>query len=528
MGGGIAGLAAAHVLCETPGVEVHVHESESDVGGQARSMMGKRCSTEYSWRIFAACYKNLNGVIRDIGAGANFVTINPCIVEVARVSYGGLSGPNLLHKAVTHGHLAFANRVLELAMICRERAVREYDHVNAFDHYGRDSLAKSILGPFLGLDAVHTSLSGFYKNVFNTVVGNGDTSVSKYPTQESLFEPWKRHLAARGVAIHTGSSMQAIRLSDNRVRAIVINGAPVEADEFLLACSLKSVSRIFAGHPAPTFAALRALEPSLQLYYTLNLYFSEEVGDASCTELVLVDMPWQPIIQRKRNWKGNALELCDGIRDVWNVGFLDYTPGLLAGKILRDCSRAEAIREGLHEVESSAYVRRLLRGRRLADVLVGVEDWHQFHDDPRTGKLTVSNPKFSVNVGTAALMPARSRPTDLPVNLGLAGYYVASTMGGVSMEASCETGMRAARDLLSARGLGSPTPYPHRHTNEFVTPVTAPLVLLDRLLYAGGLPPLTAAFPPVLLAVAYCALATYAVFVGARALWRAGRMSRAG
>ncbi len=52
IGGGIAGLAAAHFLCKYPDFEISIYESEVEVGGQARSRLGKYCYIEYCWRIF--------------------------------------------------------------------------------------------------------------------------------------------------------------------------------------------------------------------------------------------------------------------------------------------------------------------------------------------------------------------------------------------------------------------------------------------------------------------------------------------
>jgi len=514
IGGGIAGLSAAHILSGIPGITIVIYEKEGDIGGQASSMIGEYCHVEYSWRIFAACYDNLNKIITEIGADKNFGELLPCIAENKTVSYGGLSVTNLLEAAVKHGHFKFVDKMLGLGTICKERAINEYDNVNAYEFFEHDALAMSILGPFLGLDAAKTSLSGFYKNVISTTVGKGITKVSKHPTQISLFEPWKKYLLDRDVCIENNSAITGVNMTEhNTIDSVEINGETVFADEFIFACSLRSVNDIFYSiSDSKTFKDMRLLESSLQLYYTINIYFSEEIGlgDDKCVEFCIIDMPWQPIVQKKRRWKEGALGQCDpAIADVWNVGFIDNINGIKIKKNLRDCSKAEAIEEGMYQLKNSEYLKILLKGKSLDDVIIGIEDWYQFVDDKDTGKLISTNPKFSVNVGTRTLMPLSSRPSDIPSNMRLAGYYVTSTMGGVSMEASCETGLQAGKDLLDKYRIEKG--HVIHHDRQYVTAATAPLVALDKALYSANLPPLISFIPPTIVMILYFVLIMYSV-----------------
>jgi uncharacterized protein with NAD-binding domain and iron-sulfur cluster len=90
IGGGIAGLSAAHILCKYSEFDISIYESESDIGGQARFMFGKFCYIEYSWRIFGKVYHNINKIIDQIGANNNFALLeNPCIVNsLSQISFG--------------------------------------------------------------------------------------------------------------------------------------------------------------------------------------------------------------------------------------------------------------------------------------------------------------------------------------------------------------------------------------------------------------------------------------------------------
>ena len=89
IGGGIAGLAAAHFLCKYPEFEISIYESEAEVGGQARSRLGKHCYIEYCWRIFGSTYHNINKIINEIGADENFTFMtNTCTVTRDSIERG--------------------------------------------------------------------------------------------------------------------------------------------------------------------------------------------------------------------------------------------------------------------------------------------------------------------------------------------------------------------------------------------------------------------------------------------------------
>jgi hypothetical protein len=221
-------------------------------------------------------------------------------------------------------------------------------------------------------------------------------------------------------------------------------------------------------------------------------------------------MPWQPIVQKKRRWKEGALGQCNpAIADVWNVGFIDNIIGTKIKKKLRDCSKSEAIEEGMYQIKNSEYLKILLKGKSLNDVIIGIEDWYQFVDDIDSGTLTSTNPKFSVNVGTRTLMPLTSNPDDIPSNMRLAGYYVTSTMGGVSMEASCETGLQAGKDLLDKYRIDKG--HVIHHDRQYLTVATAPLVALDNVMYMAKLPPLISFVPPTVVMILYFGLIVYLV-----------------
>jgi hypothetical protein len=84
----------------------------------------------------------------------------------------------------------------------------------------------------------------------------------------------------------------------------------------------------------------------------------------------------------------------------------------------------------------------------------------------------------------------------------LGGYYVQSTMGGVSMEASCETGLCAG--LAVAKKYNTQIiDYPIYHQNQYITPMTKGLCYIDKLLYQHNLPKISKFIPPIILILLY-------------------------
>ena len=540
VGGGIAGLSAAHILCAYPFIQVELYEKENDIGGQARSEFSGQCYVEYSWRIFGQSYDNLNYIIKQIGADDNFTPLNnACLIDNGKEH--PLNTPAIARLAWNHSKnkVTDLNRFLALSMISKERALDELDSVNTYEYFNKNDVMQTVTGPFLGLEANNLSLGAVLKNLYSTSPNTvydftpENTRISKYPTQQSLFVPWKRYLLKRGVRFYTDSALQQINVngakSGSRITSVVINGSTQYADEYIFACSLPDLVQVCLQNQdlarRQTIRNMDKLQTNLQLYFTVNLYLSDELGaSSSCTEIVLINTPWKLIIQKKRQWKSNYLQDCNRrITEVWNVGCLDQNVGLLYKKTVSECSKKEAINECLYQLETSAYIQHLLQQQnytKLADILIQTDTWYQFQDDENNHLISL-NPKFSFKPGTTHLVPNTAQPADLPKNMYLAGYYVNSTMGGASMEASCETGMQASRAILNRYRISNNLVksntsnndnLPIKHTNEYLNKYLAPLAFLDKFLYGQQLRPITEIISPLLLLFIYVML-TIVVFI---------------
>ncbi len=531
IGGGIAGLAAATILALNGHFQVHLYEKEHSLGGQARSGLGKKCFIEYSWRIFGGSYTNINYIISLLRIENKFDYLKSCLIDEEQQVSFNLNSSSLIFKILKESNSSSSftdtlNKLLNLTCICKKRAITEYNNTNAYNYFNRNKIMQTVLGPFLGMDANKVSVAGFYKNLYGTLSGKGKRSkVTILPTQQALFDPWKTFLVDHNVKISLNKELDRIQISPNQtIQSLRFTDGTVErADEFIFACSLDPLVQICTHNSylnqLPTISKLKTLRQGLQLYFTINMYFSIQLPSSDkCSELIIIDMPWKPIIQKKRRWGSKYTKHCRGkfhkrIKDVWNVGFLDYNEGLQIKKILRNCSLDEAIAEGVHQVKSSKYIRNLLQetNTTFEKIYLGSEHWYEFKNGP-AGTLISTNPKFSINMGLATLMPT-THPPDLPRNMYLAGYYVTSTMGGVSMESSCETGFLAGKKILDKYQIENYSLDPFSHDTEYFTKFTIPLVELDRYLYKRGLESITSKISPLKVLGMYLLIILFVILI---------------
>jgi hypothetical protein len=246
--------------------------------------------------------------------------------------------------------------------------------------------------------------------------------------------------------------------------------------------------------------------------------------DLKCDEFVLTDTNWKLIVQRKHLWNDSFLNKCSKnnkqIKDVFNIGFLDHNNGVLFNKILSKCSKQEAILEGIYQFKTNDFVKNIFRqyNTTFEEVFVGYEDWFEFRNDEKNNLIS-DNPKFSTNVGLLPFMPKNAHPDDLPNNMFIGGYYVNSTMGGVSMEASCETGLCAGLAVIE-KYKKKIIDYPIYHTNEYMTRLTSGLCYLDKMLYKNNITNLSAIIPPSILIFIYFACIIIICFIVVHKLYR--------
>jgi uncharacterized protein with NAD-binding domain and iron-sulfur cluster len=509
IGGGYAGLACASILCEQPNIEVELYEKEFSLGGQARSMYTNKCNVEYCWRVFGKCYHNVWYLFDKIGIKENFSKLNSSCILDKSISDGQPDTIPIFKKILKDESFSNYYKYIDFLFLCKERTIHEYDHVNLMNYFNQNEMIKSLAGPYVGMESKRISVSSFMKYLYSVSdnksypFSSPDVMITNKPTSDAIFDPWEKWLIKKGVRIYKNAELQNIEI-DKEIQSVQINNEIHTADEYLFACSLKNINNLLPSS-CKTFKDMKILETDLQLYFSFNLYFSEKI-DMDCDLFVINDEGWQPMIQRKTLWKKEITKHCnENIKEIWNVAFLDLYKGTYNKKYVSECSIEEAIQEGLLEIKQNHTIKKLLK-KPFDEIVLDYEYWYEFKN--KNGKITVENPKFSVNEGTSFLLPS-SQPEDIPKNMYLAGYYTESTQGGASMESSTETGMNAAKKILNKYNI--PCDKPIKHTNNALELhyLLIPFILFDYLLYQFKLKPITTYINSVLLLVVYVSLLFY-------------------
>lgn len=514
IGGGIAGLSVSTYLCEISSFEIEIYEKENELGGQASSQYNNNCNIEHSWRVFGRTYHNIWYIFNNILCiSDNFKTLkNNCLISGDIVSNGD---PNISLLSQILYNTKFDNyyKFFDFLFLCKDRVINSYDHINALEYFDNNVIIKSILGPLQGLEAVKLSISSTMKNLYQIndskiySFSPTSTQITNMPTNDAIFEHWEKYLLKKNVTIKKNQEIQDIFIENDKIKYVVINSKKIYADEFIFACSLKPLNKILENkYNCTTFKNMKKLEQNMQMYFTINMYFNKKIN-MTCDNFVLLKEPWQPIIQRKIYWPKKIINNCklneEQIKEIWNVGFLDYQKGS-NGKILRDCSLEEALQEGIRQIKHNKYIIDIMKNNDIDfdEVYMGHDIWHQFKNSSENfpihpdnfstiSKIADLNPKFSVNQGTLHYIP-ESHPNDIPINMHLSGYYVNNSYGGASMESSCETGLICAKNIVSMYNLKTNNILPIKHTNEYILHpiIQLPFVKLDEFLYYNNMYPI--------------------------------------
>ncbi len=242
VGGGIGGLSCATALAETGKFDVSIYESDI-IGGQASTKKSKLCNTEICWRVWGCSYNNLFSIMNDISCMRNFYNALPqdlCYSSNPPQNYN-LTLSEYFNKV----DFKLLSKSLKFLFDCKDRNINEHHDIESYNYYDRDTLHTIILGPLMGLEATKLTLSGMLKFIYgleqvdNNFCKKGTISiVSKYPTSDSLFEPWKKYLLERNVKIYEKYSLKNITCDKNgKITKILINNQLYNADEIVFACS---------------------------------------------------------------------------------------------------------------------------------------------------------------------------------------------------------------------------------------------------------------------------------------------------
>ncbi len=277
LGGGVAGLSAAHELIER-GFSVDVYEKKPIyLGGKARSVnvpgsdqTGANPATdarslpgEHGFRFFPGFYRHITDTMRRIpytneAGEKNRHGVYDNLVEVKRVGilrYGKApistivnfpqsladleSALTLLHQNDTglrHGEARFfATRVWQLMTSCQQRRDLDYEKIGWWEFMEADThsqayrsllvegLTRSLVAANAEFASTKTGGDIFLQLLFNVANPGVHTDrVLNGPTNEVWLYPWEKYLTEKGVKFYKGALVKKLEYKNGKITGVKI------------------------------------------------------------------------------------------------------------------------------------------------------------------------------------------------------------------------------------------------------------------------------------------------------------------
>jgi len=532
LGGGIAGLSAAHELIERH-FDVEVYELLPILGGKARSFPvpgsgqggRKDLPGEHGFRFFPRFYRHVTDTMSRIPYGPsgtvadNLVDTTRCQlnrygrhavdfparfprtindVRVVLDDLGRFLGGDL---GLSHDDLAFfGSKVWQIVTSCRERRNSDYEKIGWWDFIEAEhrspayqkllghGITRSLVAAKARTASTKTIGDIFVQLVFDIVTPGPSTDrVLNGPTNDVWIDPWRRYLESRGVTCHPNSKVTEVSFDGQRVRSASITRASetirVAGDYFIFAMPVEDVIDVITPQMVkadPALASLFTLDDITEWMNGIQIYLNEDVPIAH-GHSIYVDSPWAlTSISQAQFWKNIGLSgYGDGtVRGIISVDISEWSEPGLNGKAAKDCSPEEIKAEVWEQLK---------RSLNYGDVVfLRDEQVHSFSLDPslqrREGTTANEEPLLVNLVDTWKLRP--EAVTKIP-NLFLASDYVRTFTDLATMEAANEAARRAVNGILGAAGsTANECAVWQLHEPEIFAPWRA----LDSIRYAQSLP----------------------------------------
>ncbi|MEA2272658.1 MAG: hypothetical protein QOI98_1366 [Solirubrobacteraceae bacterium] len=505
LGGGVAGLSAAHELAER-GFDVTVYERRAGGwGGKARSMDVPNSGTrgrkdlpgEHAFRSYFGLYRNLPDTLKRIprpGGG----TVHDNLVATSAITVGRNGGredwvvPLVRHSRpqpltvdglvreivavlqtfgpVPPHELAFFARQLAIMFTSSdERRLGEWERVSWWDYIRADEMSPdyraiaNIVPRAVALRPRRSSARSvglYWQNTLSFVTGEGQMGgadqVMIAPTNEAWIDPWRAHLRSIGVRLEqrevTALDVAGGRIVAARVRDDAGHESSVAADWFVCAIPVERARTLFS-------PAIRALDPRLARLDQIDtvwcngmqFYLRRPVSIVR-GHYFAIDSPWAlGAVTHGQFWPVDfAARYGDGaVRDVLSMYICEYDePGIVFGKTARECTPDEHAREVWMQLKAHLED----TGQRVLpdDIL------HSWFIDPGLRLRGPGQPVAENDDALYLTSPGswENRPTSATAipNLAMAGDYTQTSIDAATMEGANESGRRAANVVLERSG----------------------------------------------------------------------------
>ena len=539
LGGGMAGLAAAHELAER-GFQVTVYERKA-LGGKARSIpvpgtaSGGRQALpgEHGFRFFPGFYHHVPDSMRRTPCEGNANGVHDNLVAAngtrsARANgradaqlFGILPDPTeagrpdglrrlIVEELVKRQGVPpqeaeyFTSRLMVFLTSCDERRYGEWEHVSWWDFVGAAArseeyqkvvargLTRTLVASKETVASTRTignMAEAFVMNIQQRGNDGAPDRVLDAPTNEAWIDPWVAHLRKLGVKFRVGQKVDALDMHRGRVASAHASDGRgrrrrIDADWFVCAMPVERARRLLSRR-------VLAADPSLEKMRDLQVdwmngiqFYLRRKVDIVAGHVTFVDAPWSlTALTQGQFWaeRDYTRDYGDGtVVDSLSVDISDWdSPGILYGKPAKKCTREEVKNEVWAQIKDHLQD----TGEGLTDDMI-----HSWFLDPsiawsaRRGQNSNDEPLLVNTIGSWEKRPTAG--TEIP-NLLLAGDYVQTDIDLATMEGANESGREAANQLLLRSGSKA---QPAAKYKLYDPPEFEPSKQVDRELFKAGQP----------------------------------------
>jgi uncharacterized protein with NAD-binding domain and iron-sulfur cluster len=507
LGGGVAGMSAAHELAER-GFEVEVYDKHRlCAGGKARSVnvpgtnktiADKYLPGEHGFRFFPGFYKHVVDTMKRIpfknqnkGVFENLVPVNR--VGIFRAgkkaidatvnfpqSYADIE--DLLHTMHADTGLTaeekkfFAKKLWQLMTTCYDRRLNEYEKIGWWQYLEADrfsatyqallvqGLTRTLVAANAKKASTKTGGDIFLQLLFNmSNPGVTTDRVLNGPTNDVWINPWLEYLKSIGVKYNFNKSAKKLEMKDGKIAGVWVEeyykGTPertmVKGDYYILATPVEVAAELISEDVLtadPTLEGIIKLAPSVAWMNGIQFYLSEEVNVVH-GHCIYADSPWAlTSISQLQFWKDYDIQtrFNGKVKTIFSVDISDWEqPGILdegGNKMAKDCSYEEIKNEVWAQLKKSLNV----DGEVLRDDQV--IHWYIDRD------ITISHGNEDKNkepllVNTINSWALRPQAYTFIPNLFLASDYVQTYTDLATMEGANEAARRAVNAIIETSGV---------------------------------------------------------------------------
>jgi geranylgeranyl pyrophosphate synthase/uncharacterized protein with NAD-binding domain and iron-sulfur cluster len=548
LGGGVAGLSAAHELIERS-FNVVVLERRPVVGGKARSVavtedglgesghqrpgaalaaVGHRVPGEHGFRFFPGFYKHvIDTMDRILSFDGRMVADH--LVPTTRIGFTQYSKPGFAVPALfprtptdaatvlrdillafgpvrelTPDELGFfGGRIWQILTSCQQRRASEYERINwwefvnaeqrstAYQKFLAEGITRSLVAAKARKASTRTIGDIFVQLVLSILdpsAGSTDR-VLDGPTNLVWIDPWRTYLEQRGVNFITGSEVKEILCDKGRIAGVAFskdgNRRTMQGDHYVAALPIERLAPLLSAH-------LLTADPALARLPRL----AENVEWMSGIQFYLrrnLPTTHGHVVHIDTEW---ALTSISQLQFWRNVPPEQLGDSGVRGIISVDVSdwtapddKGRTALESSREGAVREVWRQLKRSINAEEELLRDEDLHSWFLDPDIWP-DRAHPGHLRNlepllVNLVGTWALRPDATIAIPNLFLASDYVRTNTDLATMEGANEAARRAVNGLLDAIGFNGPR---CQVWPLYEPEILAPWRLYDSGRYAAGLP----------------------------------------